>query len=54
MLQNCVIILLRVYLVEMPSEIRVSGSWHIDKIGHTNERRLISAIFLAACRKKTE
>jgi len=52
MLQNGVIVLLGVYLVEMRSEIRVCSSWLVDKISHAEERRLIGAIFFAACRKE--
>jgi hypothetical protein len=55
MLQNCFIVFLSVDLVEMPSEICVPGFWPIDIIGHTiGERRLIGAVFFAACRKKAE
>jgi hypothetical protein len=49
MLQNCTIVLLTVFVVKMPSEIRVTGFWPIDIIGYTNrEHRLIGAIFLTA------
>lgn len=55
MLHNCFVILLSVYVVEMPSEIRVSGFWPVDKIGYTTgERGFIRAIFLTAYRKKAE
>jgi hypothetical protein len=38
-----------VFVVEMPSEIRVSGIWPVDIIGYTiGDRRLIGAIFLTA------
>jgi hypothetical protein len=53
--RNCFIVLLTVYGIEVISEIRVSGSWPVDKIGYIiGMRRHIGAIFLPACRKKAE
>ena len=55
MLQNRFVAFLRVNAAEMVSEIRVSGVWPIDIIGHIiGGRRFFSAMFLTACRKKAE
>lgn len=56
MLQHHLIIFLRVYRVEMPSENPVRGVWIEDISRYTIEVRTVigAIIFLAACCKKIE
>jgi hypothetical protein len=49
MLLNCCIVLIFVFMPEMPSEIHVSGFCPVHIIGYSSGgRRLIEAIFLTA------